>query len=100
MLLALMGLAATVWAVPAKRGVTKTVTGPDGQMMTVTLRGDETFHYYVNTQGTPMRQQTDGTWAEDTRDVKALWRQAIKKRNAPSRATGRTHAQGHESPQP
>lgn len=83
MLLALMGLAATVWAVPAKRGVTKTVTGPDGQMMIVTLRGDETFHYYVNTQGTPMRQQTDGTWAEDTRDVKTLWRQAIKKRNAP-----------------
>ena len=82
MLLALMGLAATVWAVPAKRGVTKTVTGPDGQMMTVTLRGDETFHYYVNTQGTPMRQQTDGTWAEDTRDVKALWQRASQKRNA------------------
>ena len=82
MLLTLMGLAATVWAVPAKRGVTKTVTGPDGQMMTVTLRGDETFHYYVNTQGTPMRQQTDGTWAEDTRDVKALWQRASQKRNA------------------
>ena len=82
MLLALMGLAATVWAVPAKRGVTKTVTGPGGQMMTVTLRGDETFHYYVNTQGTPMRQQTDGTWAEDTRDVKALWQRASQKRNA------------------
>ena len=81
MLLAFTGLAAMLWAVPAKRGVTKTVMGADGQEMTVTLRGDETFHYYVNSNGTPVCEQADGTWAEDTRDVKALWRQANQKRN-------------------
>ncbi len=81
MLLAFTGLAAMLWAVPAKRGVTKTVMGADGQEMTVTLRGDETFHYYVNSNGTPVCEQADGTWAEDTRDVKTLWKQAYQKRN-------------------
>jgi len=80
-LLALVGLAATLWAVPAKPGVRKTVKGANGQEMTVMLRGDETFHYYVNTDGKPVRELEDGTWAEDTRDVKALWKAANQKRN-------------------
>ena len=82
MLLALVGLAATLWAVPAKPGLKKTVTGADGREMTVMLRGDETFHYYITTDGKPVRKQADGTWVEDTRDVKALWKAASQKRNA------------------
>ena len=81
MLLALVGLAATLWAVPAKPGLKKTVTGADGREMTVMLRGDETFHYYITTDGKPVRKQADGTWVEDTRDVKALWKAAKAKRN-------------------
>ena len=81
--LILISLSVATWAVPAKPGVTKTVKGADGREMTIMLRGDETFHYYATSDGTPVRLQADGTWAKDTRDVKTLWRQAIKKRNAP-----------------
>ena len=44
MIIACMCLALSAWAVPAKRGVTKTVMKTDGTTMTVSLCGDETFH--------------------------------------------------------
>ena len=51
MLLACMGMVLSLHAVPAKRGVTKTVTNADGTTLTISLRGDETFHYYVDEKG-------------------------------------------------
>ena len=73
MIIACMCLALSAWAVPAKRGVTKTVMKTDGTTLTVSLCGDETFHYYVDENGTPVREDEQGLWVEDTRDVKTLW---------------------------
>lgn len=79
--LALMGLTIAAWAVPARPGVTKTVLDVNGKEITVMLRGDETFHYYMATDGTPMKKRADGRWEADTRDVNELWRKAMKERN-------------------
>ena len=82
MIIACMCLALSAWAVPAKRGVTKTVTKADGTTMTVSLCGDESFHYYVDENGTAVREDEQGLWVEDTRDVKTLWTTASTRRNA------------------
>ena len=79
--LLLLALPVDVWAVPAYTASTMTVRGRGGQMLTVMLCGDETFHYYTTTDGTPVRMQADGTWDVDTRDVVALWRKASRERN-------------------
>ena len=56
-------------AVPARRGVVRTITLADGTSARVELRGDENFHFYVNTAtGQPMSEQADGTWTVDTRE--------------------------------
>ena len=41
---------ASAYAVPARR-LTRTVTQPDGSVVTVTLTGDEWFHTYVTSDG-------------------------------------------------
>lgn len=82
MIIACMCLALSAWAVPAKRGVTKTVMKTDGTTLTISLCGDETFHYYVDENGTPVREDEQGLWVEDTRDVKTLWTTASTRRNA------------------
>lgn len=71
----------TALAVPAHRGITRTVRTNDGKEIKIGLRGDENFHFYVNVAtGTPMREQADGTWTEDTRDINATWKAAIVRR--------------------
>ena len=45
--------AASLWAVPAKRS-TRTVEQPDGTQFTITMRGDEHFHYLVTSDGIPV----------------------------------------------
>ena len=84
-----LSLAITASAVPAKRGHF-TVQNPDGTTLTLSLRGDETFHYYVNSEGTPMRQNAQGVWETDSRDVTSLHRAALSRRNA-SRQQMATH---------
>ena len=79
--LALMVLTIAVWAVPARPGVTKTVLDVNGKEITIMLHGDETFHFYTATDGTPMKKRADGRWEADTRDVNELWRKAMKERN-------------------
>lgn len=73
-------LAATVMAVPARRG-TRTVKNSDGTSLTISLAGDETFHYYVTSEGVAVRQNEQGDWVPDLRDVKSLWAKASARRN-------------------
>ena len=80
-----LALAATftaVMAIPARRGITRTVSLSDGTRIQVELRGDESFHFYVNpATGEAMQELADGTWAVDTRDVDALWTKKSAQRN-------------------
>ena len=62
MLVALAAVSAVALAIPAKRGVKKTLTLTDGRNVTATLVGDESFHYYVTTDGTPLVEAGDGRW--------------------------------------
>lgn len=58
-------LAATVAiginAVPARR-VQHVVTQPDGTRLTITLQGDEHFHYFTTTDGVPVIRTADGSF--------------------------------------
>ncbi len=81
-LLGLTLAATSAFAVPAKRGITREGRLANGQTVTLTLRGDETFHYYTTPDGRPMQQLDNGTWQADMRDVKALHEQASARRNA------------------
>ena len=72
--------AVTASAIPAKRGF-RVVTNPDGTTLSVELRGDESFHYYVTADGSPIRQNDEGVWEADSRDVKQMWEKALSKRN-------------------
>ena len=74
-------LSVSAYAVPAKRGVIRSVTQADGSSLTLHLRGDETFHYYTDSQGQAFRQDANGNWMPDFRDVKARWSAAKAKRN-------------------
>jgi M6 family metalloprotease-like protein len=54
-------LCGQVLAVPAKPRTWK-VTQSDGTTVTVTLRGDENYHYYLTTDGVPLVMNDDGTF--------------------------------------
>lgn len=54
-------LALSVQAVPARRQV-RQVKQADGTLLTVTVRGDENFHFTSTTDGLPLAQRVDGTW--------------------------------------
>lgn len=48
--------AASLWAVPARRS-TRIVEQPDGTRLTITMQGDERFHYVVTIDGIPIVRQ-------------------------------------------
>ncbi len=75
-----IGVAISVWAIPAKRG-SLTVQNSDGTILTISLCGDETFHFYVDENGTPVKKNEAGDWVLDTRDIDAEWAAASMKRN-------------------
>lgn len=79
-LLVISSLTLIASAVPAKR-VTQIVRQSDGTELAIQLRGDETFHYYVTTDGRPVCQNEQGDWVTDNRDVTALHRAALARRN-------------------
>ena len=66
-LAAMFMLAASAFAVPAKR-VKRQVQQPDGSVLTVMLRGDENFHYTSTEDGQPLVQRADGTYCYATLD--------------------------------
>ncbi len=69
-------------AVPAKR-ITKTVRLSDGTSVELTLRGDEHFSYYTDSQGVPYRKTADGNYQQTTNlIVDSLWSLRKKERMA------------------
>lgn len=66
-LAAMFILAASAFAVPAKR-VKRQVQQPDGSVLTVMLRGDENFHYTSTEDGQPLVQRADGAYCYATLD--------------------------------
>ena len=96
-ILVVMALAFTASAVPARRG-TRTVKNSDGRVLTISLRGDETFHYHVTDDGTPVRQNEKGDWVRDTRDVETLWTEASARRNAHRKALAQSVHKAMKSP--
>lgn len=66
-LAAMFMLAASAFAVPAKR-VKRQVQQPDGSVLTVMLRGDENFHYTSTEDGQPLVQRADGAYCYATLD--------------------------------
>lgn len=86
LLLSVAGILTSV-AVPAKR-VTRTVTQPDGSQVTVTLRGDEFFHYYTLPDGTPVKPDKTGRYVPYTeQELTNLRRQS---QQAYTRSDGQT----------
>lgn len=79
-LLVISSFALIASAIPAKR-VTQIVRQSDGTELAIQLRGDETFHYYVTTDGRPVCQNEKGDWVTDSRDVETLHRAALARRN-------------------
>ena len=49
--LLLLAMAVMIFAVPARRGLSKTVTLADGTQVRVELRGDEHGHYWQSADG-------------------------------------------------
>ena len=93
MLVALAAVSAVALAIPAKRGVKKTLTLTDGRNVTATLVGDESFHYYVTTDGTPLVETGDGRWqAVSGEYVKQKSRERSQRRSAHRQARlAKTH---------
>ena len=84
MLMAALVMTQMAVAIPAKR-VTRTVQQPDGTTLEVTLRGDETFHFYTTSDGTPVREDASGRWVPDLRDINKIWTERAQKREAKRR---------------
>lgn len=59
--IALFVASITMKAVPAKR-ISKTVRQNDGSMLTICLRGDESFHYYATEDGMALVESGDGSY--------------------------------------
>lgn len=93
---ALLCLALSLWAVPAKRGVWRTISLVDGTEVRVQLVGDEYQHYFVSEDGTKYvkdagsglyRKMTDEPSARmcaASRRAKARTRQVARLRKAQS----------------
>lgn len=80
MLFVCVGIAVSTWAIPARRGY-QTVQNSDGTTLTITLCGDETFHFYVDENGRPVKKNEAGDWVADTRNVDSLWTVSNVKRD-------------------
>lgn len=55
-------LSVSAAAVPAKKGIVRTVTQADGTKITLTLVGDERHHSYVTTDGLTVSKLSDGNY--------------------------------------
>lgn len=76
--LAFLGIA-NLYAVKAKPGIAKIMLA-DGTVACATLHGDETFHYYMLLDGTPLRETQDGKYEKITaeEDPCFLFRESYK----------------------
>ena len=62
-ILSLIVVTVAVMAMPAKRGIKRTITLPNGTEKTVTLVGDEHLHYFVDADGNAYTDQ-NGTYVK------------------------------------
>ncbi len=68
-------------AVPAMRGVVKTLTLRDGSKVEATLVGDENMHYYKTDDGRCL-QRVNGVYEFVSRDsLQSLWKERLQSRN-------------------
>lgn len=58
----LLSLALSATAIPARRA-SKVVKQSDGTELTVSLVGDESFHYYITTDGMPLVREVNGDFS-------------------------------------
>lgn len=89
-------------AVPAKRGIWKTVTLPDGTEVRAQLVGDEHMHFYVTEDGQRLQSSADGTYdyisVEQLKAMRRARMERTARRNVMRRATigERTHYTGQK----
>ena len=83
----MMVFACVSFAVPAKRGVVKTLRLADGTEVTARLVGDETMHYYVTEEGKRYVEGQDGLYREA--DMASLEARAARRRSQMNAAIGR-----------
>ena len=76
--LALVAMALTMYAIPAKRGIWRTIQLTDGTQVRVQLSGDEHAHFFRDAKGNCYEQ--DGT-AYRLTDISTMARKAQKHRN-------------------
>lgn len=83
---ALLCLALSVWAVPAKRGVWCSLSLVDGTEVKAQLVGDEFLHYYVSEDGTKyVQDEATGLYRKMTDEVTAQRRAAVRRAQAQGR---------------
>ena len=83
---ALLCLALSVWAVPAKRGVWCSLSLVDGTEVKAQLVGDEFLHYYVSEDGTKyVQDESTGLYHKMTDEVTAQRRAAVRRAQAQGR---------------
>lgn len=70
---ALMLIAVTIMAVPAKPGVKKIVTLKDGSTVELTLRGDEHFSFYTDSEGQPCQVVNGQLKMMTQEEVTEIW---------------------------
>ncbi len=86
-LVTFVAITAVAFAIPAKRGVKRTLTLTNGNTVSAALAGDESFHYYVTADGNRIIQDADGRWQVVSDDVIQQKRRAMgERRNAHRKA--------------
>ena len=78
----LIAVTAALMAIPAKHGIRKTITLPNGVEKTVTLVGDEHLHYYVDDEGN-VYVDTDGSYVKA--DINGLRKHGLERRKSAQR---------------
>ena len=81
-ILSLIVVTVAVMAMPAKRGIKRTITLPNGTEKTVTLVGDEHLHYFVDADGNAYTN-TGGSYVKT--DINQLKKRGLERRKAAQR---------------
>ena len=81
-ILSLIVVTVAVMAMPAKRGIKRTITLPNGTEKTVTLVGDEHLHYFVDAEGNAYTN-TGGSYVKA--DINQLKKRGLERRKGAQR---------------
>ena len=74
--------ATTIWAVPAKPGLKKTVLLADGSSVELTLHGDEHYSFYTNDKGIPCQTKDGALQMMNFEEVGKQWTSRRQQRQA------------------